>query len=112
MTALDALRKVAAMPCRPRASDWPVDCREEWREAMGGTIPEAEQRRRWCARCVAADAVSTLDGTSESLDKARVVEVLTRIERSVPDGWGGCARRIARDLGLTLDAPTSGQGGE
>jgi len=58
-----ALRKVAEMRCAlPMAGrpDWYADCREAGRDAMGGTIPEAEQRRWWCPRCVAADALENL----------------------------------------------------
>lgn len=63
LTAHEALLKVAAMRCiHPGAGtpDGYVDCRESWREAMGGTVPESEQQHRWCARCVAADAVEHL----------------------------------------------------
>lgn len=55
------LRKVAGMPCvRGTWLREGVDCRQAEREAMGGCIPEEEQRRWWCPRCVAADALEHL----------------------------------------------------
>jgi hypothetical protein len=58
-----ALREVAAFPCASPGSGllgfW-EDCRQREREAMGGTLPPEVQRRHWCARCVAADALAHL----------------------------------------------------
>lgn len=61
--ALATLREVAAFPCASpeAASGWWADCRQREREAMGGTLPPEVQRRHWCARCVAKDAVERLD---------------------------------------------------
>lgn len=58
-----ALREVAAFPCASSGAAmgmW-ADCRQREAEAMGGTLPPEVQRRHWCARCVAKDAVERLD---------------------------------------------------
>lgn len=59
-----ALREVAAFPCASPGSSllgfW-EDCRERERTANSGKLPPEVQRRHWCARCVAADAVERLD---------------------------------------------------
>lgn len=58
-----ALREVAAFPCASSGAAmgmW-ADCRQREREVMGGTLPPDVQRRHWCARCVAKDAVERLD---------------------------------------------------
>ncbi|GEL75510.1 hypothetical protein [Myxococcus virescens] len=62
---------------------------------------------------VLAMLVSDAPAPSETLDKARVVEVLTGIiadPESSLDADRAC-RRVARRLGLSLDTPPSGPGG-
>ena len=57
---LAGLRKVAEMPCvqaRHNRYMKVADCREREAVVMGGKIPPEEQRRGWCPRCVAADAL-------------------------------------------------------
>lgn len=59
--AESALLEVAAFPCASSGSGllW-EDCRERERKANGGALPAEVQRRHWCARCVAADALEHL----------------------------------------------------
>jgi hypothetical protein len=62
-TAEAGLREVAEMKCTSPYSGnvrWWVDCRDRERKSMGGRKSPEEQRRGWCPRCVAADALEHL----------------------------------------------------
>lgn len=58
-----ALHKVADMPCVHSLHNrymGVADCREREAVFMGGELTSEEQRKSWCPRCVAADALEHL----------------------------------------------------